>query len=166
MSKILFLDIDGVLIPGRAYMLPGQTHDPFVTLFDPCAVAMINEACRHQGRKIVIHSSWIRTKFAEFFVNESVEGHLIRQGIDKNLIHEDSRCNGDIDWRYNRVDEWLTRHPEVSDFFIIDDTECDDNYKFKKHLILTDFDDGISMKNYRQLLDGNRPRRSPQESRN
>lgn len=56
MSRILFLDIDGVLLPGRAYMLPNQTNNPYVTVFDPCAVSMLNDALRKQKRKIVVHS--------------------------------------------------------------------------------------------------------------
>lgn len=153
MSKVLFLDIDGVVLPGRAYMLPNQTK-PFVKTFDPCAVSMLNEACQKQDRKIVLHSSWIRTKFIMEDGDGDVVGRCVSQGVLPELFHDDPYCNRDISWRYDRVDEWLARHPEVTDFFIVDDEPCDLNYKYRKHLVLTDFDEGITLNIFRKLLDG------------
>lgn len=154
MTKVLFLDIDGVVLPGRAYMLPNQTK-PVVKTFDPCAVSMINEACRKQNRKIVIHSSWIRYFWGDDLEGD-VHGHCIAQGIDGSLFHEDLYCNRDIHWRYDRVAEWLARHPEVTDFCIVDD-EPDPDDRFIGHLINTDFDEGITMQNFRRILDGTFP---------
>lgn len=155
-SRILFLDIDGVLLPGRAYMLPTQTK-PIVTTFDPCAVSMLNQACEKQGRKIVLHSSWIRTAL---MYKDNTEGMdvvpwCVKQGVNPENFHpEDAYCNRDISWRYDRVDEWLTRHPEVDDFVIVDDEPCDPDWQWAKNLIQTDFEEGITMKIFRKLLDG------------
>jgi hypothetical protein len=155
MTKVLFLDIDGVLLPGRAYKLPNQTR-PVVTIFDPCAVSMVNEACRKQKRKIVIHSSWIRTGFWSIGKDGpgDVHDHMIDQGINPLHFHEDAYCNRDMSWRYDRIDEWLARHPEVIDFVVLDDENCPDDWKFKTHLIHTDFDEGITMKIFQRILDG------------
>lgn len=161
MSKVLFLDIDGVLLPGRAYLLPNQTK-PMVTTFDPCAVAMLNEACRKQKRKIVLHTSWIRTGFWKIGEDGpgDVHDHCVEQGVNPDLFHEDLYCDRDLWYRYDRVSEWLSRHPEVDDFLIVDD-EPENNgrglekvEKFKDHLILTDFDEGITMPIFRRILDG------------
>lgn len=156
-DKVLFLDIDGVVLPGRAYMLPNQSEG-VVTVFDPCAVSMINKACEKQDRKIVLHTSWIRTGFWRIGVDGpgDVHEHCIAQGINPDLFHEDAYCNRDIHWRYDRVAEWLARHPEVTDFFIVDD-EPDPDDRFVGHLINTDFDEGITMKQFRRLLDGTAP---------
>ena len=158
MSKILFLDIDGVLLPGRAYMLPNQTNNPYVTVFDPCAVAMLNEVCRKQDRKIVLHSSWIKHQTHEWLKN-----HLAEQGVDVDYLHEDWPTNRELGWRYDRVNEWLARHPEVTDYVIVDD-EPENNRmalvmeeRHKGHLLLTDFDEGLTVKIYRRLLDGTFP---------
>lgn len=79
-NKVLFLDIDGVVLPGRAYNLPNQTR-PIVKVFDPCAVSLLNTACKKQGRKIVLHSSWIRTKLWTVGVTGpgDVHDHCIEQ---------------------------------------------------------------------------------------
>jgi hypothetical protein len=157
MTKVLFLDIDGVVLPGRAYMLPNQTK-PIVKTFDPCAVSMINEACRKQKRKIVIHSSWIRHFWGDDLEGD-VHGHCIAQGINADLFHEDLYCNREMHWRYDRVRDWLARHKEVTDFVIVDDEPAlKDDAHLAPNLVLTDFDEGITMKQFRRLLDGTFPR--------
>ena len=72
MSKVLPLDIDGVLLPGRAYVLPNQTNNPYVTVFDPCAVSMLNSALAKQKRQIVVHSSWVK-----HWTKEEIYKHLL-----------------------------------------------------------------------------------------
>ncbi len=159
MSRVLFLDIDGPLIPGRAYTMPGQTK-PIVTTFDPCAVGFINEACAKTNRKIVIHSSWSRTGFWKINVDGpgDVHDHCIAQGINADLFHPDTYCDRDVSWRYDRVRGWLAKHPEVTDFVVLDDEPEDLSYKGElvdKHLLLIDFEDGMTMKDFRKLRDGN-----------
>lgn len=155
MSKILFLDIDGVVLPGRAYMLPNQTNNPYVTVFDQCAVSMVNKACLKQKRKIVLHSSWVK-----HWEQDHIFKHLTEQGISPHHLHHDWFTNPDLHWRYDRVDEWLNRHPEVTDYVILDDEPEVKRHEKPKigkhagHLLLTDFDEGITMKIYRQILDG------------
>ena len=155
MTKVLFLDIDGVMIPGRAYVMKNQTFDQFVTVFDPIAVDMVNAACEKQGRKIVLHSSWIRAKF-------DVVGHCVRQGINRKHFHDDPYCDRDMAYRYDRIHDYLVRHPEITDYCILDDEDLPmgvlpEHEVFKKHLLLTNFDEGISMDIYKRLLDGTFP---------
>ena len=149
--KILFLDIDGVLLPGRAYMLPYQTK-PIVKEFDPCAVSMINTVLSDDAvdAKIAIHSSWLR-HWTEAD-GESVRHHMIEQGIEGRHFHDDPECLGSMHWRYDRIDEWLYRHKEIEDFVVLDDEPCSPDWPRKDHLILTDFDEGITMNNYRELF--------------
>lgn len=155
-NRVLFLDIDGPMIPYRAYLMPGQTK-PIVTKFDPCAVGLVNNACQKQGRQIVLHTSWIRTGFWKPDVSGEgdVLDHCVREGIHPSFFHEDAYCNRDISWRYDRIDEWLSRHKEVDDYVILDDEPCDTDWKRKKHLLLISSDDGISLKDSSRLLDGN-----------
>lgn len=150
-ERILFLDIDGPLIPGRAALLPNQTA-PYWHIFDPVAVSLINDACRHQGRKIVVHSSWVKhTDLYEFDLLE----HLIGQGLDASLFHEDPICKP-IAWRYDRIKEWLSRH-EIDDYVILDDEapQILDPKGFHDHLLQVDYEDGVTWKIYRKLKDGN-----------
>ena len=151
MDKILFLDLDGPMIPQRAYTMPGQSRG-WVTKFDPCAVGFINQACKKQKRKIVLHTSWICTAFAVDIVGCDVKQHCINQGIYADLFH-DAPCNGDIKNRYDRVNDWLIRNPCL-DFVILDDVDTRDVY-LKRHLLLIYFDNGITWKDFCRLNDGN-----------
>ena len=152
-NPILFLDIDGVVLPGRAYTLPNQTFDPFVTIFDPCSVSLLNEACKSAGFKIVLHSSWIRTKFIDILPRGDVVAHCINQGIKAEYFHPtDPYCNRDISYRYDRIKEWLNRHPEAEDnFVILDDESTPEGDPLERYLIQTNFDEGITLEIRRKL---------------
>jgi hypothetical protein len=148
--KILFLDIDGVVLPGRAYGIPGQTK-PIVKTFDPCSVALLNSICEQGGYKIVIHSSWLRY-WIPSDGEGGVKGHCIEEGVLAKHFHEtEPECSGQIHWRYDRVIEWLDRHPEVTEFVILDDEPCEEGWVHQSRLINTDFDEGITVEIYRRL---------------
>lgn len=154
-DRVLFLDIDGVVLPGRAYTLPNQTNNPYVTVFDPCAVAMLNRALEKQGRKLVVHSSWVKHQTREWLLD-----HLIRQGIRIEHFHEDWYTEPKLHWRYDRVRDWLARHKECKDFFILDDEPlAEGDLDLYNHFIQTDFDEGITVKIFHKILDGVAPRR-------
>ena len=151
MSRVLFLDIDGPLIPQRAYTMPGQTK-PYVTKFDPCAVGFINNACRKQKRKIVLHSSWICTSFISDYIKGDVVDHCVDQGIDKDLFHDTPYCDRDQQDRYARVIKRVN-DDSIKDFVILDDEDTQNPF-LKSHLILVDFDQGMTMKDFYRLNDG------------
>lgn len=124
-DQILFLDIDGVVLPDRAHFLPDPMISEFYVKFDPCSVAILNNICASEGFKIVVHSSWIRSGMVEGVLSCSVKEHCIGQGIKDDLFHEDWSCDGSISWRYHRIQEWLNRHP-TDDYVILDDTPPSD----------------------------------------
>jgi hypothetical protein len=142
--KILFLDIDGPLIPGRAYTMPGQTK-PIVMKFDPCAVGLINNWCETRKWKLVIHSSWLRV----FGAKETL-ANCVKEGIKAEHFHEDATCEENLE-RYTRVSKWLKDHPDTSHYMILDDepyrSYISEDYPhpldMKDHLIIVNFENGI-----------------------
>lgn len=112
--KIIFLDIDGPMIPYRCLLLPGQT--PVMTLFDPVAVSLLNDLCEKNHFKIVLHTSWVR-----IMGGKPTHEHCIKQGIKAEHFHEDAWTDENIIWRYTRVAEWLERHPEITEYCMVDD---------------------------------------------
>lgn len=150
--RIIFLDIDGVVLPDRADFLPHQTK-PLKMVFDPCAVSLLNRACHNRRWKIVIHSSWLR-----YYEGDTLQ-HCIDQGIKKGHFHEtEPMCSGEIHWRYDRIDDWLSRHKEIRQYLILDDTPPEEGYPRKNHWIKCDSDEGITMEIYRRLSNGRIPR--------
>lgn len=133
-QKIIFLDIDGPMIPHRALLLPGQT--PIMTVFDPVAVSLLNHLCEEYGWRIVIHSAWIKIYGGEF-----THKHCISQGIKAEHFHEDAFCNEHIEWRYTRIAEWLNRHPEVKTYAMVDD----EPFAFDQYDKTTKYPEGMSL---------------------
>lgn len=149
--KVLFLDIDGPLISARAGLLPNQTA-PYWHVFDQCAVALINDICKFDDRKIVVHSSWV--KHTALYAFDLME-HLIGQGLKTEYFHGDPLCKP-ISWRYDRVAEWLGRHSEVEDYVIVDDEKPQtlDPAWLNKHLVLVDYDNGLSWNDFMAIKYG------------
>lgn len=161
MTRILFLDIDGVFIPFRAYFMASQTKS-IVRTFDPCVVGMVNSICENTGAKLVIHSSWLRSSL--HMIDEDcqlldtthpVMEHMINQGLKREYFHEVPECKyrytGD---RWQAITDWLyeaDERGEEIDYFILED-ECQPyGAEFKNH-IHTDFDEGFTVNDYFTIL--------------
>lgn len=144
-TKVIFLDIDGPMIPGRAYKMPGQTR-PIVKTFDPVAVGILNHFCETFGYKIVLHSSWIR-----LFGGKETHDHCIEQGLLAENFADPAVCDTELHWRYTRVAKYLLEHSEITHYVILDDEPYSDDLTtmveipptLKNHLLLVDFYDGI-----------------------
>lgn len=159
MQRILFLDIDGVFIPGRVYMMAGQTK-PIVTTFCPSVVGMVNDICKQTGAKLVIHSSWLRSSLQ--FLSASFEGDtpsthewMIRQGLKAEYFHEDHSAK----WKYsgtrwNAITDWLLDHPDV-EYWVLDDEplEYSNDVLYMSRTIHTDFNEGLTYAEYSRILE-------------
>jgi hypothetical protein len=151
--KILFLDIDGPMIPYRAMLLEGQTR--VMTLFDPIAVGIINHLCKEYGWKIVLHTSWVKIEGGQY-----TKDHCVKQGIKAEHFHEDAWCDEYINWRYTRVAEWLARHPEVKTYVIVDDEPfAPDQHDIEipypddivDHIVLVNYYQGLLFSTYNEI---------------
>ena len=150
-NKIIFLDIDGPMIPDRAMFLPGQP--PIMEVFDPVAVSLLNQACLEYGWKIVIHSSWVK-----IMGGEATLEHCIKQGIEPRHFHRDAYTD-ELEWRYTRIADWLEKHPEVKKYVILDDEPYkDDKFWPGKHppgmadrLILVNYYDGFLFSTFNRI---------------
>jgi hypothetical protein len=118
--KVLFLDIDGVLLPTRAWILPrnqtyvataaGRRHSvgemARQVQFDPVAMALLNRLCTRTGACIVVHSNWRRNVGID-----ETRAKLLEQGLDEVHLHKDWFCT----WRRSSekchdISEWLSDH--------------------------------------------------------
>lgn len=162
-DRILFLDIDGVFIPSRVYMMEGQTK-PLVTTFCPSVVGMVNDICKQTGAKLAIHSSWLRTNLQ--FLSANFDGDepstyewMIRQGLKREYFHEDHSCIWKFSGtRWQAITQWLLDHPHIGpeDYWVIDDEELyyPNDVLHKRRCILTNFDEGFTYAQYQQILSG------------
>jgi hypothetical protein len=100
--KIVFLDIDGVVLPRRAWAMPANRrarellasgiqadHEVAVreVTFDPMAVALVNRLCEVTGAKLVIHSNWRKS-----VGSKETMAKLVGQGVEDGHFHAHHAC--------------------------------------------------------------------------
>lgn len=141
-TKILFLDIDGCLDSTRSVVAfngyPHSFDGAERGKFDWTAVALIRRLCDDTGCSIVLSSDW-RLQ------------HSVREcanGLDLPIVDKTPSLPGP---RGLEIHAWLAEHPEVTTWAIVDDIDAmlpDQRPRF----VQTDPDEGLSYRNYRDLL--------------
>ena len=118
-DRILFLDIDGVLLTQRAALGMGRDvplSGHLENLGDPVAIGLIQRCCE-AGARIVVTSSWRK-------LQENCRAILARCEL-LPYIHEHWRTRDDNykdgDCRGAQIHEWLEIHPSVRSYRIVDD---------------------------------------------
>ena len=136
--RVAFLDFDGVftLTYGRAV----KTDNYVKSL----AVAFLDSALTELGIKIVVSSSW---RIGEDRLRLST--YLDLAGFTAHL-HEDYKTKSNDGFRGNDVREWLSRHPEVTEWVIIDD-ETDFHEDQLDRLVHVDMAEGFGARDYVRL---------------
>jgi hypothetical protein len=134
MSKVLFLDIDGVVLSGRELWRTGNNR-----YLPPEKIALVREVCERSGAVIVVSSTWR--------YSDDTKGALAALGLP---LHEDWRTDmpklrGSLyigERRGSEIAEWLSRHTEISSYAIIDDDSDMLAGQFPR-FVQTQFEDGI-----------------------
>jgi len=110
--KVLFLDIDGVLNSARtAVAFRGYPHKftpDHLGMFDTVAVNLIRGLCAKGGVSVVVSSAW----------RYSHGWDEIGRALDLPTMDQTPSlcgCRGD------EIADWLRRHPEVTQYAIVDD---------------------------------------------
>jgi HAD domain in Swiss Army Knife RNA repair proteins len=151
--KILFLDIDGTLVSGRALALPENApvlqklaqadtgaELALASALDPCAVALIGRVCRLSGAQIIVHSGRRWT-----VGNDATVEHLVSHGLPLELFHPQRCCRllhpGHKD---EEIRAFIADHRPES-VLVIDDESLGRSYP----QILIDAREGFTMANYR-----------------
>jgi len=152
--KVIFLDIDGVLVTRRAWsnqpedwvrLDKGEFHKPVIEMFEEWLTA-------HPDVKIVLSSTW--RKLSEDY---GILHWKQRIGKESPLLLSriiDTTPIGDS-LRGFEISEWMRAHPEVTKFCIIDDES--DMLAVQKHFLVQTKDSiGLTrahLKRVEELLD-------------
>lgn len=146
--KVLFLDIDGVLNSFKTAKehkgFPLNFTDLHLKRFDWDAVKRVKDICRRTGTQIVLSSSWRR-----YFTFEEVGQHLDLDIIDATVTLS-SFIEGRRIVRGDEIQEWLDRHPEVTQWAIVDD-DCDMLDSQMDRFVNTCIDDGLTEEDAKAL---------------
>ena len=135
--KVIFLDFDGVI----------TSYNSRWTLM-PVKMNYVARICAETGAKIVISSSWRQSSL------ESTLKDITNPEAPYVEDKPDTLSNFTIDVtprldcnKYGRGDEiqwWLDRHPEVTNYVIIDDDTFDMLPNQMPHVVESSWEDGIS----------------------
>ena len=140
---VVFTDIDGVLIKDNHQRV--KMVDGFPPFSKSCVTAY-NELIRLTGAKTVISSDWRKWEDLEslkmIFSNRCVDCDII--SMTDILSYQISSCAS----RGQEIANWLERHPEVTNYVILDDIidtikskhpdnyiECDENIGLTEELM-------------------------------
>lgn len=141
-NAVIFLDFDGPIIPTKSWVLG---HFDKTEKFDPIAVETIKLALRLSKAKLVISSSW------RIYSRDLIVKILDDNGIKEDLLHIDWKIDSPptckIQDRSYGINRWLTSHPEIVKYAVLDDLKL--NVKFLVHI---DSDNGFSKQNQIELF--------------
>lgn len=136
MSKVIFLDIDGVLNSAKWKQEVRDTYGiDAITVLDQGALFLLSELVSWTNARLVLSSSWRVSAFAR----EAVQDNL--RPYDLSLYswtEQEKGCRGD------QIEAWLHKHPEVTKFVILDDDN--DMGNLMDHLVQTDYYSGLKVK--------------------
>ena len=151
-DKIIFLDIDGVLNTIRSQIAFGDKGG-LSSAWDITGCQMLRTFCQVYDYKIVISSTWRK--------HTSVSLYLSMYGLVSHVYGNIPSLfqSGSDDWRTpcldtdrgGEVKSWLSKHPDVKHYIIMDD---DDDFldEQKQFLVQTNSEDGISFRNFEYMV--------------
>ena len=156
MDKIIFLDIDGPMIPDNMFFV--NEHASLQRCISPISVAIINRLCEKTDAKIVTNSTHnyydigIFGDTGNLIGSRDLRTDLIAAGIKEEFIHSDWRTiySASSHDRKYAIDTWLEKNTEENAHAWI----CFDDLLFTedKRLILVNSEHGISYENYNRAI--------------
>lgn len=135
MTRVLFLDIDGVVLHGEGLWSGNGNH-----YLPPEKVELVAQVCRRAGAVIVVSSTWRRS--------DQTETDLQAKGLP---VHRDWRTDFAGNLRGDQIDRWLKAHPETESYAIVDD---DDDMLLEQmpRFVKTPFVTGIAQEHVELLV--------------
>lgn len=119
-NRVVFLDIDGPIIPYSAFLLDRMCS--WQRIIPPIPVAVVREVCRRGNAKLVFNTTH-NTPMKDI---DDIEIALVKAGFPEDLIHPDMKTKYPSISRSMAVLEWLSRHSETTDWIAFDDAKFTD----------------------------------------
>lgn len=159
MTKVIFLDIDGVLNSN----FWNDTHQREIsdgTLIDSEKIKLLSELVRRTGAGIVLHSGWkywfgsnlepLRTESMRLKTLLLQEGLVIDSVTPDHATEEIKRNKRFSLIKAEEILAWLDDHIEVTRWVVIDDLDLH-NAEVAKHQLRTDPQTGLTIDNVHEI---------------
>lgn len=141
--KIIFLDIDGVMKPGRCYFDKTLSRNRDGG-FDPLAVSIVNRLCEKTGAGIVFNTTWNH----RFNTMDKAKEFALINGLLGRVYGKTIYPNGE---RRAAIAHWLNMPENIGQFdswVALDDCPSIQG----ENAVLVDGENGISIQNYRDAV--------------
>lgn len=144
--NIIFLDFDGVLMPGRIWAMNKEvTGSGLMKLLDPIAVHQLNKIWSDlEGNLNLVISSSQQTLF-EYL---SMISFLRVQGLKIPLNQKWCTGHRGADARHQVIQEYISQN-NVESYAVLDDIDM--TAHFGDRMVLTDYNDGLLTKHFDQI---------------
>lgn len=150
MSKIIFVDIDGVLVTERSARIGKHQHG-YLGAFDPIGVRMLNQLADDYNAQFVFSTSW-RNEYQDCLIHVMNVAGLHTSHVYQVESYKPSR---DVppyftrggETRHDEIMQWIDEH-KPANFVIFDDVII--KKPISNHWVQTSPDDGISYKMYQR----------------
>ena len=165
--KIIFLDVDGPMVPGRGRMLLGNSFLKFGWTFDPIAVSMLNFVYwAMPDVQIVVASHRLTDPRMRSPFDDVTDPHceefwakLLEESGIAIPLHEDwhtPRKKFVPRPKHVEISEWLAAHPETKRFVTVEDDlnggdTVTDRMRKQFHLVGEDYDNGLSWRDFKLM---------------
>ena len=138
MVKIIFLDIDGVLINSKCYNLNGIKKSGIRAEPDPKCIKNLNKIIADSNASIVISSTW--RQYGLHFCVEKLHGW----GVNAKVVGLTPVFKSNLISRGEEIYEWLCEHKklDIETYVILDDDE-DGMLQHKGNFIKIDWVTGL-----------------------
>jgi hypothetical protein len=152
--KVIFLDIDGVLVTWNSLHRWGKLENPKSrtgSMMEPKCVKILNEILAETGAYIVVSSSWRIGRTVEQLKNE-----LSEAGVNVSTLIDKTPTKAYAPGRGHEISHWINEHwmgppDEITKFCIIDD-EISDMDPFKHKVAHTSMEKGLTEVHKKQII--------------
>jgi len=157
--RVIFLDLDGVLVPGQAWLEPAndgaakllagsRTRETLTAAaeavrFSRIAVLLLNRLCWTTAARVVVSSDWRHS------VDVDLRAKLLAEGVEEQYLHRDLLCPKKLTAsKGQEIRLWLRDHPDAAGIAIDDDRleGCPVTQ------VVTAYDQGLDVEAYRRAV--------------
>lgn len=156
--KVVFLDIDGVLNCTTSISCCIDDDGRIIKGIDSDKVKRLAKIVEATGAQIVLSSDW-KEGWNKYYTNKKpshvkyLDNHLYKKG--KLFIKDKTPDTNKGSWfRGEEILTYLRTHQDIENYVILDDTYFEDfiDEKIEKHLILTNYEVGLTDKNVNDAI--------------
>lgn len=150
-SRVIFLDIDGVIQPTRLIVANGfktaHMGDYSLECFDSVALKVIRRLCEVADASVVFSSTWVE--------NPVTSESIIRLG-DVMELPVSGFVDSEVPFSEKRgqmVKNWLSKHPSVKEYICLDDEIGHYTEDQLSRVVQVNADQGLSVENMESMCE-------------